>query len=326
MAARRGPRHARRGDRVPPGTGGFAHPRPPVPDRDHARGPHADRGTAPTSRRPGGSGRCCRGEEIWCQLFSEPGAGSDLAALRTAAARDGDDWVVNGQKVWTSVAHHSAYGILLARTDRTCPSTRGSRIRARHARARRRRCGRCASSPAARLQRGLLHRRARARLRSHRRVNAGWGVAQTTLLNERAALQLLGEGTIARDSASSRVRPRPRGGRAAPIRSSARRSPRSRSRSQSSVTSASASSPRSRGTFPGPEARSQAGDRAAHEHGADVALATRRPRRDPGAPELREWALSFLIAPSLRIAGGSDEIQRNIIGERVLGLPKEPAA
>jgi alkylation response protein AidB-like acyl-CoA dehydrogenase len=128
----------------PVGHGGLSLPRglQPVAEEEFARAgaPRPDNGgnviglgmAAPTIIAFGQDEQQSRwlkplwlGDEIWCQLFSEPGAGSDLAGLATRAVRDGDDWIVNGQKVWTSLAHHARWGLLLARTDPDVPKHAG---------------------------------------------------------------------------------------------------------------------------------------------------------------------------------------------------------
>ncbi len=259
------------------------------------------------------------GEEIWCQLFSEPGAGSDLASLRTAAVRDGDEWVVNGQKVWTSGAQYSKWGFLLARTDPDAPKHRGItwflidvespgiEIRPLRQMTGQSHFGEVfftdARVPAANVVGD---------------VNDGWRVAQTTLLHERSMMGEFGVGRVLEgltelarevgrvDDPRVRQELADLHARAEAIRFIGYRI----------VTAI------SHGGFPGAEASvvklamarllNDAGDLGTRLAGpAGVALAN-------------EWWDTLLAAPALRIAGGSDEVQRNIIGERVLGLPKGP--
>ena len=118
------------------------------------------------------------GEDMWCQLFSEPGAGSDLANLSTRAVRDGDVYMVNGQKIWTSLAENAKYGILIARTNRRGEARR--HLLLHHPDGPRGHRG--APDPQhdrrRRLQRGVLHRRARARREPHRRGEPRLGHGQ----------------------------------------------------------------------------------------------------------------------------------------------------
>ncbi len=271
------------------------------------------------------------GDEIWCQLFSEPGAGSDLANLGTRAVRDGETYVVDGQKIWTTLAHQAHHGILVARTDPDAPKHRGISYFV------------CPMDAAGITVRPIvdmtgLHAFNEVFFDDVRipaenlvgRENEGWALAKVTLGNERVSLSaegaLWGRGVAAGDLLQL---VRDRGGigdpvlrqRLAQLYVEAEVLRLIRLRSVSAAV---------RGEEPGPEASVRKA--LSDEHGKrimglakDLAgaagmLAFAGPLGSLDA----EWAYGYLFSPALTIGGGTSEVQRNIIAERVLGLPHDP--
>ena len=271
------------------------------------------------------------GEEIWCQLFSEPGAGSDLASLTTRAVKDGDSWVVTGQKVWTSLAHVARYGILLARTDPgapkhagisyfVCPMDRpGIEVR-----------------PLVEMTGEHLFNEVfldEVRLPADSLVgpeHGGWALAKVTLANERVSLSsggaLWGRGPSTEDLLDV---VRKRGGvddpllrqRLARLWSDAAVLRLIRLRTLTSAV---------RGSPPGPEASVR--KLLADEHGQQVMALAKdltgaggmlSEAGPMGGPDEWGWSYGFLFAPALTIGGGTTQVQRNILAERVLGLPHD---
>ena len=277
--------------------------------------------------------RLLRGDDIWCQLFSEPASGSDVSASRTRAERDGDEWVVNGQKVWTSGAHYSKWGLLLARSDFDAPKHRGLTYFMLDM-----------ESPGVEV-RPLKQMTGGAnfnevfftdvRIPDANRVDEvgnGWRVALTTLMNERMSIggSAGGLGSTDIQGLIALAKKRKLNGKPAiedpVIRQELMQlyiwAEAMRFTGYKSLTAL------SKGQIPGPEgsigklAAARLGTRA-----SDVAIAImggdgmlmHDDTADAGV-----WQMGLLSNPAIRIAGGSDEIQRNIIGERVLGLPGEP--
>jgi alkylation response protein AidB-like acyl-CoA dehydrogenase len=263
------------------------------------------------------------GNEIWCQLFSEPDAGSDLAGLSTRATRDGDEWIVDGQKVWTSRGHYARRGLLLARSDATVPKHAGITV-----------FGLDMESPGVdvrplRQMNGDTHFTevflTGVRLPDRDRigpVNGGWGVALTTLAHERGGVASPGGAWL--DESRLIALAHNLGVDRDPLV----RQQIARVIVELRVASLTARRARARALAgrPGPEGSGlKLRASAAFRDFTNAAMAVLGPRAVAG-PEAHdgEWQTLFLTAPSLSIRGGTDEIQRNIVGEHVLGLPSEP--
>ena len=268
-----------------------------------------------------------RGDEIWCQLFSEPAAGSDVAGLRTSARRDGAGWVVNGQKVWTSGAHYCDYGLLLARTDPMVPKHAGLTafwidMKAPGVEIR----------PIHQMSGGSNFNEVfftDLRLEDRQRLGApgqGWKVAITTLMNERLAV-----GEPRRPDIHDLIelcRMTEIDGRPA-IADKAVRMKLAEWWADSAgltYTRFRTLTALSRGQTPGPENAiakvvNATKLQAIAAFGMDL-LGQAGAVMDPAlAPMAGLFQDGLLAAPGQRIAGGTDEILRNIIAERVLGLP-----
>jgi alkylation response protein AidB-like acyl-CoA dehydrogenase len=284
-------------------------------------------------------------EDIWCQLFSEPGAGSDVAGLATRAVRDGDHWIVNGQKVWTSLAHVSKWGMLLARSDPDAPKhagmsyflldleSPGVEVRPLHQ-----------ITGEAEFNEVFLND---VRIPAEWMFGAegdGWKVAITTLMNERSAIggatsrkgggsigalvELWKARTSGRFSAEAEAILRDRVARLY-IESELLRLTVQRGRAAQKAGN------------PGPEgsisklAQAELNKRiwecAMEIVGAESLLyeagyERRRPSGDSHAGRLALAKYQFLRSRANSIEGGTSEVMRNILGERVLGLPGEPRA
>ncbi|MCW2799794.1 MAG: Acyl-CoA dehydrogenase [Aeromicrobium sp.] len=271
-------------------------------------------------------GPMLRGDELWCQLFSEPGAGSDLAALSTKAVQDGDEWVVNGQKVWTSSAHYCDWGILLTRTNIDVPKHQGITYFLVDMR-----------SPGIDIRplhqiTGIAHFNevflTDVRIPAENMVgdlNRGWGVTMTTLTSERT---LIG-GNAAITSADVIKLVKRWGGehdpvvrdRAAGIITQMEILKYMGLRVQTSISQGTAAGAVSSVLKLGyTKLQTEFNDFAMSLAGAAGMLGA---DDDPGT---HRRAQQFLNQWSSKLGGGTDQVQRNIVGERILGLPGDVRA
>jgi len=271
--------------------------------------------------------RLWRGDIVACQLFSEPSSGSDLASLQTRAVRDGDEWIVNGQKVWTSGAQVSDIGEIICRTDPDLPKHRGLTgfVVDMHAPG-------VEVRPLRQMTGGASFNEVfftDVRIPdSHRLgdVNGGWTVALTTLMNERAAIG--GGGGGVGPSVANRLIEiaRATGTNADPLIRQQLAEILINDR-VAGYTNRRAMAKIAQGQLPGPEMSLAKLSLTANMVRTYEALASMLGPKlvvDTGEWGTYAWSQYLLGVPGMRIAGGSDEVMRNIIGERVLGLPKEP--
>jgi alkylation response protein AidB-like acyl-CoA dehydrogenase len=284
--------------------------------------------------------RIFTGEDIWCQMFSEPGSGSDVASLSTRAVHDGDEWIVNGQKVWTTLAHVSNWGLLVARTDPDQPKHKGLSyfVLDMHA-------------PGVDV-RPLFQLTGEAefnevfftdvRIPDAMRLGRegdGWNVAVATLMNERVAL---GGGVRSRGSGPIELlvdlwHKRPSQGEAldAPLRDritqlwiKAEVLRLTNWRARDAAKSGTPGPEGSVGKLMSAELNKALGECAVDLLGPDgFLLPGGYPMKRPDRAALTglDPQKLFLRMRAQSIEGGTSEVMRNILGERVLGLPKEPA-
>ena len=271
------------------------------------------------------------GEQVWCQLFSEPAGGSDLAALRTRAERDGNDWVINGQKIWTSGAHYSDYGVIVVRTDPTVPKHKGLSYFYVDMKA-----PGVEVKPIKQLTGDSDFNEVYftdVRVSDSQRlgeVGQGWQVSLTTLMNERAAIGgSFGQMDVS--LAMSVAEEVEIDGRPA-LEDSAVRTRIANWYVQEAglkYTGYRSLTALSRGALPGPE--NSIGKlvgapkmQAMSSYLMDLLGASGAIADESLAAKAGIIQRAYMGAPGLRIAGGTDEIMANIIAERVLGLPQEP--
>jgi acyl-CoA dehydrogenase len=270
------------------------------------------------------------GDIVACQLFSEPGAGSDLASLQTRAERDGDEWRITGQKVWTSVAQFADIGEIICRTDTSLPKHRGLTgfVVDMHAPG-------VEVRPLRQMTGGSTFNEVfftDVRVPDDHRlgdVNQGWTVALTTLMNERAAIGAGGGGVSGVLGGGDRLVDLLR-------HLSVDKDPLLRQRladvyingKVASYTNQRAMAKIKAGQLPGPEMSiaklSLTNNMSRVGELVSLALGPRL-TADTGEWGTYAWSELVLGTPGVKVAGGTDEVMKNIIGERVLGLPKEPS-